>query len=185
MRRCNRCSTDKPLDRFTKDKSTKDGLSRWCKDCKALSDKRYRTGPGGFKRDDSIVKEIDAKLFANGKTGRGSSNKRSEEDRLVARQTRIVNEPKYTYTKRLKKYNMTEEEHIAILERQNYICAICPTPVDKSSHIDHCHDTLIVRGILCHQCNVGLGMFKDSVVNLESAARYLKYTYLPAVFVES
>lgn len=185
MKRCNRCDLDKELDRFTKDKSTKDGLSRWCKDCKALSDKRYRTGPGGFKRDDSIVKEIDAKLFVNGKVGRGSSKKRSEEDRLVARGGYAQKLPQYNYTKRLNKYNMTEKEHIEILERQNYTCAICPETVTLQSDIDHCHVSLIVRGILCPSCNKGLGFFKDSVENLESAAKYLKYTYLPRVTLES
>lgn len=95
MKNCSRCDIDKPLSGYTKDKSTKDGLSRWCKDCKSLSDKRYRTGPGGFRRDESITKEIDEKLFANGRTGRSSGDKRTEEDRSIARQSSTW---KYKYT---------------------------------------------------------------------------------------
>ena len=40
--------------------------------------------------------------------------------------------------------------------------------------IDHNHETNIVRGLLCHNCNVGLGHFKDSVGYLKEAINYLE-----------
>jgi len=61
---------------------------------------------------------------------------------------------------------------------QGGVCAICGSSVDpvttKNTHIDHCHTTGKVRGILCHLCNRGIGHFKDSIDTLESAIKYLK-----------
>ena len=49
-------------------------------------------------------------------------------------------------------------------------CALCPEP---ATHLDHCHDTGKIRGLLCVKCNSGLGMFKDSVETLKAAIDYL------------
>lgn len=57
-------------------------------------------------------------------------------------------------------------------------CEICgttdPKGFYKKFHTDHDHKTGVVRGLLCDQCNKGLGNFKDSIVFLKSAVRYLK-----------
>lgn len=78
---------------------------------------------------------------------------------------------------KLASFGMTPESYAVMLEAQNHVCAICQTnvPVAKkaSLHIDHCHATGKVRGLLCHHCNVGLGAFKDNVEFLMKAAGYL------------
>jgi hypothetical protein len=61
-----------------------------------------------------------------------------------------------------------------LLEQCDYRCEICNTEIDKSYDIDHCHTAKIVRGILCHSCNVALGFFKDNVGTLKSAIKYLE-----------
>lgn len=63
----------------------------------------------------------------------------------------------------------------ALHEAQGGVCAICKKPsLTKALAIDHCHQTLKVRGLLCESCNNGLGRFRDDVELLESAITYLK-----------
>ena len=81
-----------------------------------------------------------------------------------------------------RKYNLTTEEWYDMMHRQNNVCAICHEvgfKLDPASKnllvVDHCHDSEKVRGLLCHNCNRGLGLFKDKISVLESATRYLKH----------
>ena len=78
-------------------------------------------------------------------------------------------------------YGVTLEFIEDMYDRQEGLCCICQSEVfinttDKSlqGYIDHNHDTLEIRGILCTRCNTGLGMFKDSPDILEKAISYLK-----------
>ena len=62
---------------------------------------------------------------------------------------------------------------------QGFRCAACPatTPGSKKGwHLDHNHQTGKVRGILCHHCNVSLGMAKDSIPRLQGLIDYLLRT---------
>ena len=73
-------------------------------------------------------------------------------------------------------YGITLDDYLEILEAQNGRCAICGTDVPSGKgtfHVDHCHDSGQVRGLLCHSCNVGLGHFKDQESLLLKAALYL------------
>ena len=56
---------------------------------------------------------------------------------------------------------------------QNDTCALCWKKSDKLN-VDHCHDTGLVRGLLCYSCNTGLGQLKDSPVFLKAALIYLE-----------
>lgn len=75
----------------------------------------------------------------------------------------------------LRRYNLTEEKYNSMLLNQNNSCAICKKPFTHKSkiNVDHCHKSTKVRGLLCYNCNLGLGKFLDSVLLLNSAARYL------------
>jgi hypothetical protein len=75
-----------------------------------------------------------------------------------------------------REYNLTLIQYESLKQNQNNSCAICKTELQAGmqAHIDHCHSTNIVRGILCRWCNIGLGHFKDSIENLKSAQKYLK-----------
>lgn len=66
-------------------------------------------------------------------------------------------------------------------ERQNGKCQICQGDgfLMREDHqaklmVDHCHTTGRVRGLLCHNCNRALGLFKDSPEALSRALEYLK-----------
>lgn len=75
------------------------------------------------------------------------------------------------------KYNLTLEQYNEILEKQRGMCAICETDKCKSGRyftVDHSHKTSKVRGLLCGNCNSGLGMFSDNIDFLKRAISYLE-----------
>lgn len=72
-----------------------------------------------------------------------------------------------------KHYGITQEQYLALVGQQQGLCAICHEKPLKSLDIDHNHETKRVRGLLCGNCNRGLGLFKDSVLRFESAIHYL------------
>jgi hypothetical protein len=81
--------------------------------------------------------------------------------------------------KRIKnKYNLTPSDQEAILREQGNACAICVIKFGNAPgrvpFVDHDHQTGNVRGLLCHKCNSGLGMFEDQPVYLDRAAEYLR-----------
>jgi hypothetical protein len=74
-------------------------------------------------------------------------------------------------------FGMTRDGYDALLSAQGGGCAICGTEPDgQRLAVDHCHDTGIVRGILCFGCNSGLGLFGDDAALIERAAAYLEAT---------
>ncbi len=82
----------------------------------------------------------------------------------------------------LKKYSLSDSDWHDLLNHQESKCAICrklPTAKIngriKRLAIDHCHETGKVRGLLCHECNAGLGMFGDNWMLLDNAIEYLSY----------
>ena len=75
------------------------------------------------------------------------------------------------------KYGVTVQNYNALYEKQKGCCAICNLP-HPLLQIDHCHTTNHIRGLLCGNCNRGLGMFRDSVVRLQRAFNYLNQSTL-------
>ena len=73
-------------------------------------------------------------------------------------------------------YGVSLEQYEKLLEKQNHVCAICKKPSKKRLSVDHCHETLQIRGLLCHNCNTGLGHFKDNIERLQTAIEYLKFS---------
>ena len=71
-------------------------------------------------------------------------------------------------------YGISLEEYESLLESQDNVCKICKTEkIGKHLAVDHDHKTGKIRGILCENCNRGLGMFKDSPELLQNAIQYL------------
>ena len=74
-----------------------------------------------------------------------------------------------------RRYGITQDQFNQMLVDQNNMCKICSTEFKstKDTHIDHCHDTNIVRGLLCNNCNLALGQFNDNTDNMDNAIKYL------------
>jgi hypothetical protein len=78
---------------------------------------------------------------------------------------------------RKKSYNFPPELFEARFDEQNKSCAICKSPNAGGRgafHADHNHETNQPRGVLCHNCNVALGNFKDNPELLKTAIEYLE-----------
>lgn len=78
-------------------------------------------------------------------------------------------------------YKITLEEYLDLAEKQNFVCAICHEPnfAMKECHsgvlvVDHDHKDGSVRGLLCHNCNRALGLFKDKTKSILNALLYLE-----------
>lgn len=76
-------------------------------------------------------------------------------------------------------YGISFAEYEKMLNAQNGKCAICGTTSTgsrKAFHVDHDHKTGKIRGLLCSQCNTGIGNLRDDIGLLERAIEYLTET---------
>lgn len=107
----------------------------------------------------------------------------NREDRCMKARKRYKQNPIAKRKCILKKwYGITLEDYDKMFEAQKGLCAICGNPetVKRKNDtairrlaIDHDHRTGKIRGLLCGDCNVGLGKFKDSANIIDKAAKYL------------
>lgn len=122
-------------------------IGRACVPCSAAAGKAYRAKYP--ERAKAISKQQDLRRVADG--------------RSLEKHLRL-------------KYGMTIAQRDEMFEAQGSCCAICRTdkpPGKNSWHIDHDHDTGAVRGILCGNCNTGIGMLADDPDRILAAAQYL------------
>ena len=73
-----------------------------------------------------------------------------------------------------RRYGLSLADFDAILAHQGGACAICRARFTGTPHVDHDHDTRVVRGLLCSGCNRGLGCFDDDVDIMQAAIDYLE-----------
>jgi hypothetical protein len=76
------------------------------------------------------------------------------------------------------KYGLSPQDYQRLIEKQHSKCAGCGIDLKSlrldQTHVDHCHDTSIVRGILCGSCNRALGLMQDDPVRLQGLTNYAK-----------
>lgn len=83
---------------------------------------------------------------------------------------------------RAQRYGLTVDDVLDMEKRQENVCALCGEPETvlgpngkvKSLSIDHCHETGVVRGLLCNNCNRGIGFMRDNPDLLRRAADYIE-----------
>lgn len=141
---CSKCGRLKSSDFFYKRKTGK--LDSWCRECNSKASNNWRN--------------------KNRKKHNKSSRDWAKNNPDHKRNTR------YLYA-----YGITLEQYNNILNKQNECCAICvrhKSAFKRNFAVDHCHLTKKVRGLLCEECNKGIGHFKDSRIRLTNAVLYLK-----------
>lgn len=94
-----------------------------------------------------------------------------------SRKENPVRHAEYTWRSRIKRfYGITEAAYTEIYKKQEGKCAICKAELEfrsKFTHIDHNHETLEVRGLLCHPCNTAIGLLKEDETIIINAFKYL------------
>lgn len=76
-------------------------------------------------------------------------------------------------THRKIRYGITPAEFHLRCRSQENTCPICEQKFTETPHIDHDHTTNEIRGLLCSNCNRGLGLLGDSILVLQNAIQYL------------
>jgi hypothetical protein len=143
--RCSKCKETKSVNKFSKDARTPKGHRSHCKDCVRLMDVERNARPGVMDR-----KKIYSALWRSRHPGR-------------IRETKLLD-----------KYGIRVEQYEEMFRDQYGKCAICGSTQKNVFHVDHDHETGIVRGLLCMKCNLMIGYAKDNPENLIAAAQYLK-----------
>lgn len=149
MKTCTTCKIQKPKSEYHTSKRHKGGYKDICKDCCREYSRNYH------KNMSPEAKE------RKKKNSRNNSYKR--------------------------KYGITYDCYLEMCEVRNNMCDICgnvkvPAGVDDSVNkknylvLDHCHESMKIRGILCQTCNQGLGLLKDNIDLLTQAHIYLLET---------
>ena len=79
-----------------------------------------------------------------------------------------------------KRYGISYETFLSMMEKQNGVCAICNEPIIIGGHkrntacIDHNHQTGKIRELLCANCNNGIGHLKENITTMYRAIEYIK-----------
>ena len=176
------CGIEKYTYEFYKCKEGILGRSSYCKPCHNLRGKKKRgteflvreTLPEGMAKCGRCKEIKDKDQFYPNQNGHRMQCKVCT--LLLCRnwQTSPGGERKIRNAGFVRKYGITLEEYEAILVAQNYLCCICEIDLRTTkADTDHCHATGKVRGILCHNCNLAIGLLKDDPKFCISAGEYL------------
>ncbi|MFI6060209.1 endonuclease VII domain-containing protein [Streptomyces sp. NPDC051286] len=174
---CTGCERKLPLASFAGDKNRADRLQVRCRECVAeYGAARCR------RRREAIGKQVREKMdIAQGhKLCRrcGEVKPHSEWHRIATasdglstrcRACRAV-QGRAGHLER--QYGMTEAERDEMISSQMGICTICLAA--PAVHVDHCHETGRVRGVLCFNCNSAIGKMGDDPDTLRRAIAYLE-----------
>jgi hypothetical protein len=99
-----------------------------------------------------------------------------EADRIRHKLPKNIAKSKQRHLKQ--KYGISITDYNLLIQKQNYQCATCGTHEQNCKRkvlcVDHCHKTGVIRGLLCHNCNVSLGLLKDNIDIINNLINYLK-----------
>ncbi|MDP9795707.1 hypothetical protein J2S43_004219 [Catenuloplanes nepalensis] len=162
---CKPCFNERSKQSYAKRVADRDGREvrknvevpdghRFCPDCERI----LPLTPDFFPRS------------KNGRQGSGGYCKPCHNARGKESKQRLHGGSRQYHLRR--RYGIDQEIFDAMLADQGGVCAICDAA--DPEHVDHDHRTGAVRGILCFNCNGGLGQFRDNITYLDRAITYLK-----------
>lgn len=121
-------------------------------------------------------------MHRRGNQARTADPVKREKKNTQAREWARANKHKAFERSCLTKFGLTLADYDSMLAAQGGGCACCGRRINKSGRrlgVDHNHETGVVRGILCHHCNAGIGHFADDPDLLRLAIDYLERTQQP------
>jgi hypothetical protein len=156
-RECHACGEVKPLEQFNRNRTKSRGRDAWCKVCRS----NYYKHSGYFH--EYYLKNRERK-------------EKQSKDRYARDGHRIRAQVQ------LKRYGLTPEEYKAMFDEQDGKCAICRRETSgllygkpRGLSVDHSHEPDgKVRGLLCNNCNMAIGLLRDNPEFLRTAANYLE-----------
>lgn len=172
-KRCSRCRRVLSREAFAGNKSVRDGLQAYCRECSAECYRQRQEAKGKVVRQRVRVPEGHKRcprcevVKPHGEWSRNSSS--SDGFATYCRQCRAA-ESRARHLKR--KYGMTEADRDELTASQMGVCCICLS--SSAEHVDHDHETGRVRGVLCFSCNAALGQFKERPEVMSRAISYLE-----------
>lgn len=168
VKTCNKCNETKPLTEFYLRSDT----GKYRPDCKKCRN-TYTNERRAERREYS-------KSYYQKNKDRLKKNYREWYDKTYHSDYQVRKRRSYNYAK----YGITSEDYMDMWNKTDGKCYICgqEETVERNGKvkrlaIDHCHDSGEVRGLLCQNCNRGIGLLKDNVETLEKAIKYLKDHY--------
>ena len=166
-KKCNKCGESKEWTAFSPHKHCKHKLNTVCKICRNnLRKEQYKNDP--------IMREkhrASSALHRYARPGHATIYSRKWRESNKKRSA-LLNRKSHLKVK----YGIDLLTFDNLLIEQRNTCAICGRPFTENlvPWIDHDHETLKVRNLLCSRCNTGLGQFEDSAHLLQKAADYLE-----------
>jgi hypothetical protein len=153
-----------------------------CVDCRVEFTYDHRTGPTRQRCDTCTKTRKHATDSAKAKRWRDENRERAREQWNRYNRKRLA-DPEHRRRKRddfmRRAYGLTPADFEALLASQAGGCAICgggAVGPGTRLHIDHCHNSSRVRGLLCGKCNTAIGLLDDNAERAEQLARYLRAT---------
>jgi hypothetical protein len=178
MKVCTKCKKEKDKTFFGKDTSRKDLLNPWCKECKRQASLVYKA-ENKEKIAAYYLKNKD-KVSALNAAWRAKNKEKiiayRIENKNYYRDYQLTHKEEQKDWRRRKLYGISNDDFREILEIQENKCLICKELFSDNNlpHVDHCHCSGELRGILCGTCNRALGLFKDRPDLCRAAADYLE-----------
>ena len=153
---CKKCNQFKDETEFGTNNSAKNGLSSYCKSCTYIRIKEWKKN--------NLDKVKQQRQRYKEKNMKKRKNYRDDNKDVIKNYALKSN------------YGIDLKEYMDMYLKQNGLCAICHQPQKNNDFllsVDHNHLNNKIRGLLCRNCNIGLGYFKDNIELLNSAIVYL------------
>lgn len=158
MKRCVKCRDIKPIDAFPHDRRRRDGRFPYCKECHCENQARFRAKPGRAE----AIRQYQGNRYR-------AWRQADPEGTAALIRARA----------QLRRYGLLPEDYLVMLNAQGGECALAHChrkPEDELHgrlHVDHCHATGEIRGLLCFSHNAMLGQAQDRAELLRDAVEYL------------